>query len=104
MKRYHRYSQSVIRSKRWVGLRLLAKRRDNFKCVQCGYPRRLQIDHILSVKTHPQLAFTLSNLQTLCHFCHARKTQAETFGERPDDITAVWRDSIRALEAQTICY
>ncbi len=36
-----------------------------------------QVDHILSLRTHPQLAYTYENLQPLCTHCHARKTAME---------------------------
>lgn len=36
-----------------------------------------EVDHRLPLRTHPQLAFTLDNLQSLCHACHAKKSGAE---------------------------
>jgi 5-methylcytosine-specific restriction endonuclease McrA len=72
-----RYSASILRSRRWPALRLAAKRRDGWRCVACGARARLEVDHVLPVRTHPALAFALDNLQTLCARCHARKTAAE---------------------------
>lgn len=77
MREHRRHSKAVIGSKRWPALRMQAKRRDGFCCVQCGARCRLEVDHVKPVRTHPQLAFDLTNLQTLCVSCHSRKTIAE---------------------------
>lgn len=77
VKRYPRH-RWVYRDKRWPGLRLAAKRRDDWRCVQCGSKYRLEVDHILPVRDREDLAFILSNLQTLCGPCHGRKTAQET--------------------------
>lgn len=79
---YAAHSKRVTRTQRWKALRLQVIRRDEWKCVQCGDMRRLEVDHILPVKTHPELAFVLSNLQCLCGSCHARKTRLEV-GHKP---------------------
>ena len=54
----------------WRKLRLIALRRDHFRCVVCGIDvsgsGKARVDHIKPRKTHPHLAFTLSNLRTLC--------------------------------------
>jgi 5-methylcytosine-specific restriction endonuclease McrA len=75
--RHHRFSADVIRSPRWKAIRLQAKRRDGFACVQCGSRNKLEVDHIKPVRSAPELAFALGNLQTLCAGCHARKTRIE---------------------------
>jgi len=72
-----RYGTSVYRDRRWPALRLMAKRRDGFRCVACGARGRLEVDHVLPVRTHPERAFDLSNLQTLCGKCHGAKTRIE---------------------------
>ena len=78
MRDYFRFSRAVIRDKRWPALRLQAKRRDGFKCVQCGARGRLEVDHIKPVRDAPDLAFELTNLQTLCVSCHSKKTIVES--------------------------
>jgi 5-methylcytosine-specific restriction endonuclease McrA len=95
--RYHRYSNRVIHSRRWSALRLTAKRRDGWRCVQCGAVGRLEVDHIQPVRTHPERAFDLSNLQTLCGRCHSRKTRIEVGLDEIDPKRAAWRDLVRAL-------
>ncbi|MCL6251114.1 HNH endonuclease [Altererythrobacter sp. KTW20L] len=73
-----RAGASVYRSMRWKGLRLAAKRRDGWACVQCGAQgARLDVDHIRPIRTHPELAFELANLQTLCVTHHSEKTKRE---------------------------
>jgi hypothetical protein len=44
--------------------------RDGFRCVVCGCSvvgkGQARVDHIKPRRTHPHLAFVLSNLRTLC--------------------------------------
>lgn len=77
MTRYYRHSAAVTRSRRWKSLRLHALRRDGWQCVKCGGRRRLEVDHVKPVRTHPELSFVLDNLQTLDAPCHSRKTRIE---------------------------
>lgn len=64
-------------SKRWERARFLAKRRDGFKCVECGSRNKLEVHHIKPVRDRPDLAFDLVNLRTLCRDCHAIETNKE---------------------------
>lgn len=77
LRKYDRHSAKVLRSKRWQVVRKEAKDRDGWKCVQCGKRDRLEVDHIKGVRHAPELAYELTNLQTLCCSCHARKTRLE---------------------------
>jgi 5-methylcytosine-specific restriction protein A len=97
LKQYRRYSAAVTRTKRWKALRVQALRRDGWKCVECGSRSRLQVDHILSVRTHPELKFELSNLQTLCGQHHGRKTAVEVGITPLDPERQRWRDLVRAI-------
>jgi 5-methylcytosine-specific restriction endonuclease McrA len=74
---FHRHSKKIRKTKRWEALRLLALRRDHYKCLQCSARGRLEVDHIQPVRTHPHLAFVLDNLQSLCPTCHTYKTRVE---------------------------
>lgn len=98
--RFAAHSGPVIRSARWPALRLAAKRRDGWKCVQCGARGRLEVDHVQPVRTHPDLAFALENLQTLCAACHSRKTRIEVGLAPLDPARAAWRDFVAALAKQ----
>ncbi|MCR9128444.1 MAG: HNH endonuclease [Alphaproteobacteria bacterium] len=75
--KYHRHSRAVLKTKRWKALRLQALRRDGWACVQCGARTRLEVDHRLPVRTHPERAFDLDNLQVLCAQHHTQKTRKE---------------------------
>lgn len=90
---YGRAGAAVYRTTRWKSLRSLAKRRDGFKCVCCGAAGRLEIDHIKPIRSHPELAFVLANLQSLCPSCHARKTRSEGHAP-PDPQRLAWRDLV----------
>jgi 5-methylcytosine-specific restriction enzyme A len=96
--RLHRYSDAVTRTRRWKALRLQALRRDGWRCVKCGGRRRLEVDHIRPVRSHPELSFELSNLQTLDARCHSRKTRVEIgLGAEPDPRREEWRAFINEL-------
>lgn len=97
---YHRYSQAVIRSARWKGLRLEALRRDDFACVQCGARGRLEVDHIQPVRHHTDGAFDLANLQSLCRSCHSRKTRLEAGHPPLSKTRQAWRDAVADLAAK----
>lgn len=89
---YPRHSRHILRTARWKALRLEALRRDGWACVQCGSRHRLEIDHIEAVRTAPERAFDLTNLQTLCASCHTRKTRLEC-GHKPiSEDRQKWRD------------
>lgn len=98
-KRYNRPSAAVGKSKRWPALRLQALRRDGWTCVQCGDPGR-EVDHVLPVRTHPELGFELSNLQVLCGGCHSLKTVVD-MGAKP--LTPARREWRSFLKETTKC-
>ncbi|ORE88177.1 HNH endonuclease signature motif containing protein [Aurantimonas sp. 22II-16-19i] len=95
LRRYDRAGAAIYRSPRWKSVRFLAKRRDCWKCVQCGGNGRLEVDHVKPVRDAPELAFDLSNLQTLCGACHARKTRIEVGLAEIDPKRRAWRDLVR---------
>lgn len=95
---YQRHGASIYRTPQWKALRFMARRRDGFACVQCGAKGRLEVDHIKPIRTHPELALDLGNLQCLCIACHARKTRLEIgLGELPPERQA-WRDLLRNMQ------
>lgn len=96
-----RHSKHITRGPRWKALRLQALRRDGFACVQCGAGGRLEVDHIRPVRTHPELAHALANLQSLCARCHSAKTASEITGHPPDPQRRAWRRFARELETKT---
>jgi 5-methylcytosine-specific restriction protein A len=85
-------------------VRLIVKRRDGFKCTNCGARGRLEVHHVLSVRTRPELAFDVSNLKCLCPSCHTKQTRIE-LGQSPDVDPAreAWRDLLRATTKEIKC-
>jgi 5-methylcytosine-specific restriction endonuclease McrA len=98
MKRYPRFSQPVLRTKRWKLLRLEILERDDFACVKCGARGRLEVDHIRPVRDCPEQAFDPANLQTLCPSCHTAKTRIECGHKPPDPKRTAWAEAVRNLE------
>ena len=68
---------------RWKQARAKALRRDGNACVACGRTDGLSVHHIIPRDERPELAFTLSNLTTLC-----RATTNERNGGRPVFLSA----------------
>lgn len=99
-RRYDRHGAKVYRDKRWPALRLMAKRRDGWACVQCGSKHRLEVDHRLSVRDRPDLAFDLGNLQTLCGQCHARKTRIECGHPELSPERQAWRNLVAGMRRE----
>lgn len=94
-----KHGAAVYRSQQWAAVRLQAKRRDGFRCVQCGAHGRLEVDHIKPVRTHPELSFDLTNLQTLCPGCHSRKTAIEVGIAPLDPKRQQWRDLLKQKDS-----
>lgn len=92
LKDYRRFSKHITRTARWRALRLQALRRDGFKCVICGARGRLEVDHVKPVRTHPELAWDLSNLQSLCARDHSSKTRREVGHAPLPPERQKWRD------------
>lgn len=95
---YKRHSAKVTRGPRWKALRVQVLDRDDWQCVQCGERRRLEIDHIKPVRTHPELSYDLNNLQTLCGRCHARKTRLEVGHTPLPPERQKWRDLLHNMQ------
>lgn len=87
---YDRHSAAVIRTARWKVVRKQVKDRDRWNCVECGARGRLEVDHIKPVRHAPDLAYELTNLQTLCVSCHSRKTRIEVGMGKPNPEREKW--------------
>lgn len=55
----------------WMAIRKRVLARDGYKCVKCGRTEHLQVDHIRQIAKGGQT--TMTNLWTLCAFCHAKR-------------------------------
>ena len=80
-------------------MRVQALERDDWSCVQCGERRRLEVDHVQPVKTHPELSFVLGNLQCLCGKCHSRKTRLEIGLGQIDPKREAWKKLVKDLQS-----
>ena len=92
MTRYTRHGRALYKTQRWKAVRLQAKRRDGWACVQCGAKGRLEVDHVRPIREAPELSYDLANLQTLCPACHTRKTRVECGHPPLDPKRQQWRD------------
>ena len=98
---YARHSKAVTRTKRWAVLRLAILERDGWKCRCCGERRRLEVDHVKPVRTHPELSFNPANLQALCGPCHTRKTRLECGHKEKSPARKAWAEAVADLAAET---
>lgn len=96
--RWRRHSAVITRTERWKALRQQALRRDGFACRGCGARGRLEVDHVKPVRSHPELAWDLGNLQSLCPSCHTRKTRLECGHPPLSEDRSKWRTAVRQLE------
>jgi 5-methylcytosine-specific restriction endonuclease McrA len=65
-------------SRLWQQVREIAKRRDGYRCRQCGSAEKIEAHHRVPL-AHGGAAFDLANLVTLCADCH-RKEGAKARG------------------------
>ena len=68
MSKIHKGSWKTIREKILI--------RDDYRCVKCGRPGRLEVDHVKPVNQGGSYDDP-KNLQTLCRECHISKTKTE---------------------------
>ena len=80
--------QAVYKSRRWAQLRARVLRQQPWCADPLGWHAAVQelrpavqVDHIVPLRQRPELAYVRSNLQGLCHQCHAKKTH----GQREQD-------------------
>ena len=82
----------------WKTIRDQALVRDGKRCVNCG-SGATEVDHIVEIQDGGA-EFALSNLRSLCHRCHVRKTVARRkFGPGPSAERAL-RARLIPLEAE----
>lgn len=84
-----------ISSRPWAELRLEALKRDGWKCVKCGRPGRLEVDHKIAIVDGG--SNDIDNLQTLCRGCHIDKSRQEVYN-RSRRYSPGFRELVEALK------
>lgn len=100
-KEHVRYSKRVTATRRWQVLRHQILERDGWQCQCCGERRKLEVDHVKPVRTHPELSFDPRNLQVLCGRCHSRKTRIECGLKERSPERKAWADAVAELATET---
>jgi len=76
----------VYKDPRWKAVRKLVLERDKWRCTNCGCSVRTKfaarVDHIVAVSADISLAFTITNLRTLCVPCDAVRHMEKGGGGR----------------------
>lgn len=66
--------QGFYHTKAWRSLRKEALQRDHYLCQLCLAKHRItpatEVHHIKELEDYPELGLELSNLQSLCWYCH----------------------------------
>lgn len=85
MARPRKEEQSFYKSPRWEKKREHILRRDGYLCQECRRYGKMvpatTVHHIEHLDEHPELAYTDSNLESLCAACH-NKAHPEKGGGR----------------------
>ena len=93
MSRHHTH----LHARRWVVVRRVVFRRDNYRCVMCGKPGRLECDHVTPMQREPgQDPYAPDGCQTLCRRCHIEKTRQENRRE-PTPAESAWRELVAEM-------
>ena len=96
---HKRYSKAVTHTRRWQVLRMAVLERDGWACVDCGARKRLEVDHVKPVRTHPELSYNPGNCATRCRVCHARKTRLEVGHKPTSPERQEWRDLVQDMHS-----
>lgn len=79
----YRGGRDRTRGKGWIKLAEAVRRRDGYRCRSCGRTQeengqKLSVDHVIPwrmfAEQEKDLANALTNLASLCKWCHSRKT------------------------------
>ena len=58
---------------KWLRTKRAAFERDGYKCQICGSQKNLCGHHVKERAKHPELAYEIDNIITLCKSCHAKQ-------------------------------
>lgn len=80
------FAKSFYNSAAWNAARHQALVRDAYTCRICG-ARATEVDHIIELTPlnilDKKITLNLSNLQSLCHDCHTKKTREDKLKCKP---------------------
>ena len=62
--------RKYLKSKPWYALRRIALKRDNHRCVRCGYIGNLQVHHTDYSGIYENFNFSIDQLESICYDCH----------------------------------
>lgn len=80
--KHRAYYLRYMLSPEWKALRQKRLERDGYQCQHCGHKRHLEIHHTTYARLGRE---RLSDLLTLCHFCHSDHHAAQKH-RRPHSI------------------
>ena len=93
MSRHHTH----LNARRWAAVRRAVFERDDWRCVMCARPGRLECDHVVPLEREPgQDPYDVNGCQTLCRGCHVEKTRQENRRE-PTPAEAAWCALVREI-------
>ncbi len=72
-------SREIRESPEYRQLRITVLKRDNFQCIWCHSEHNLEVHHLYSFNSFPEMRFDSRNCITLCHRCH---TQTPNYGSK----------------------
>ena len=67
---YYDTYREYLRSQEWKDLRRLVFKRDNYRCVRCGYIGTKKQCHHTDYRGIETMSFSIDQLETVCHLCH----------------------------------
>ena len=88
MSRHHNH----LNARRWAAVRRAVFERDDYRCVECGRPGRLEAHHEPPLRAGAD-PYDLAGIKTLCRRCHIVR-------HRPDDMVEgrmAWLDALAEL-------
>lgn len=93
-------SKAFLKTYEWRKVRLEVLIRYESRCMCCGATPQsgvvICVDHIKPIKTHPELALDINNLQVLCDVCNHGKANWIVHDWRSDGTFVVCEDWINA--------
>ena len=91
-------SKAFYQSWEWKKLRFEVLKYYGAECMCCGSTHHIVVDHIKSIRRHPDLSLDFDNLQVLCNDCNMGKSYDDETDFRPE--TAEFTELTLVAEAK----